>query len=146
MNYSGFVGCGERACDLTTYVQRGCEFEPAFLHALPKDFSLDILRRYVMDFVRAANLEYRQDIRMIKRGCGPGFEFKSSKAIRFSSEPVWKQLERDPAAEPRVFSKVHIAHTSRANQRKHLIRTDGCSNKSVRLIRCQHRCGEFECG
>jgi len=58
------------------------------------------------------------------------------RARRSASEAkCWKDFERDVAVKPGVMRAIYFAHSARAEQRNHLVRTEATSNSgNVRWI------------
>jgi hypothetical protein len=61
-----------------------------------------------------AELVDNADVRMIQRGHGASFAFKTFECAGVGRKFLRKELHRDPAAEFQVLRAVDYPHTSRA--------------------------------
>jgi hypothetical protein len=57
----------------------------------------------------------RADVRVVKRGCSPGFPLKTSERVGVVGEFVGKELQGNVTTELEVFSLVHHTHAPAAD-------------------------------
>jgi hypothetical protein len=74
-----------------------------------------------------AELEDRQEIRMIERSGGSGFLFEASTANPISIEMRREKFDRDLATEPRVECAIDLPHPTGANRFDDLVASDQLS-------------------
>src|SRR5262249_8882683 len=113
----GLVRGGERGGDLRRDVEGGGRREPVAIQPLAQRLAVNELRDDVAASTRLADLpnpENREDVRMVERGGGARLLLEAAHASGVPGELGGQQLERDLAAELRIFSQVNFAHPTRA--------------------------------
>src|SRR5262245_19962195 len=114
MDDPGLVRGGERGGDLRRNVECGGRREPVAIQPLTKCLAVNELGDDVMRSIRLADLENREDVRMVERGGGASLLLEAAHASGVPAELGGEQLERDLATELRIFSQVDFAHPARA--------------------------------
>ena len=79
----------------------------------------DVGRRLVL-----ADVEDREDVRMIERGGRAGFLLESLQAFRIAGHASGQHLDRHVAPEPRISRAIHLAHPAGAKRGQNFIRPE----------------------
>ena len=87
------------------------------------------LRHHVGDVAIEADIEDRDDARMIERRGGLRFLREPRDAIRHARELGRQHLDGDLAMQPRIASAVDLAHGAGANAIDDLVRTEPSAGK-----------------
>src|SRR4029078_12852120 len=81
--------------------------------------------------VGGADVEHREDVRVIELACGTRLDFKAPESIGIAGVLGGQYLQRDVAPEPGVVGEEHFAHTTGARERVDFVRSEA----SARLQR-----------
>ena len=118
------VGGGQPACDLGRDVERLSRGQRPAADAVAQGLALEQLRHQIDDLLVRADVVDGEHIGVVERARRPRFLLEAAEPVRASRERLWKDLERDVAAEARVVSPEHLAHAARAEQPEHLVGAD----------------------
>src|SRR5262245_5375626 len=77
--------------------------------------------------VMNAGIEDRQDVGVRERSDGLRLPLEASTPIRVGRNRVGQDFDRDVAAEPRIASSIHLAHSAGAQGRNDLVRAKACA-------------------
>ena len=91
--------------------------------ALAQRLALEQLRDDVRRAVSRADVEDREDVRMVERRGGARLLLEAAQPIGIGRERGGQDLDRDLASEPRVARAVDLAHAAGAERREDLVRT-----------------------
>src|SRR5262249_12552099 len=113
---------GERAGHLNGDLQRIAQTEGTdfFTQSLPFDkFRRDEMRMgFLSDFMNG------NDVRMIERGGSFGFLDESPKTLVVAGKSSRQKFERNAPIQPAIFSQIHLAHSTFAEQTQNPIMAD----------------------
>src|SRR5262245_21370231 len=85
-----------------------------------------------------ADLVNGEDVGMVETGRRARFLFEPADALLLLCEGGGQQLERDFAAEPRVFGQINFAHPTGANQRERFIGAEAPAHERRGLLSAGH--------
>jgi hypothetical protein len=92
--------------DLDRFVQR----DGPFIYGLPQRRPVDELGREERHIVLLPELEYGDDVGMIKGGGGAGFLLESAQAFGVRGDVAGQHLYRDIPGKPLVLGEIDLAH------------------------------------
>lgn len=109
------VRTSHRVGDLRRVAKRLAERHPS---ATPtgKRLSFDLHRDEIGSIV-FANVVHRNDVGMIERRCGAGFEPEATPLLVATEHAGGHDFQRDVPAEPRVACPIHVAHAACSKER-----------------------------
>ena len=81
------------------------------------------LHRQEADAVGVFGGEDGDDVRVVERSDRAGLAIEAFETARFVGDIGRQDLQRDLAAEPRIASAIHLAHSARPEGRDDLVRS-----------------------
>jgi len=93
----------------------------ALAQPIGQRLALQMLHHQKAGAVFDADIEQRADVRVVQGCNGASFSIEALTELRYASERMWKDLDRDGAIEPGIPGAVHFAHASRSERRQDLV-------------------------
>ena len=122
------VGGGERARDLDAVLERLAIGDGAPVHPLPQRLAFQQLGDDVGDLALGADVEDGQDVGVVQRAGGPGFEVQAADVLGRGQGRA-DDLDRDVAPQARVAGAVDLAHASGAEPPHDLVRSEAIAGR-----------------
>ena len=128
------VGGREGLRDLDRVLDRLADGKGAGLELVAQRRALQQLRHRIGGSILPADVEERQDVRMIQRRNGPRLALEPGKRLGIRGHLPWQHLDRDVASEARVPGAVHLAHAPRPDGGEDLVRPETCSGCETHVM------------
>jgi hypothetical protein len=109
MDEASLMGRGKTVGDLGADVHNFARGEGAVSDQLAQRGAIDQLHHQEVSAGFAANIENREDIRVIQRRCGSCFAFEALAKLRVLRRVRRQDLDRDDAIEARVAGAIDLA-------------------------------------
>jgi hypothetical protein len=121
--------CGPHGREILPSSSARCA--PGTRAALWSPFIEQFFRSLISGALVLAEIEDREDVRMRERGHGPGLAPEARQRIRVLGEVAGQHLDRDVAAELRVFGAVDLAHPAAAQWRHDLVESESSPGRQA---------------
>ena len=121
------VGRSQGRGDLLGDLECPLDRNALFRNPSPQVTSVDELGSEVMNSVLLADIEYRDDVGIGERGCGPGLLLESPQVLGIRCDGAREHLDRHVAAQPRIARPVYLPHPSSTERGENLVGTEACA-------------------
>src|SRR5262245_33961794 len=130
MDDSFLMGGGETAANLFRVLDCLARRQRSFCQTLSESLTLEQFRDDERRILVSADVEDRQDVRMIQCARRARFLFKSTEAIRIQIDRR-QALNRHITCERGVVSAINLAHSTRPDERANLVPSELCPDRNV---------------
>ena len=115
------VGRGQAVGDLGPVLDGLLQREPAGAQPLAQRLALEQLRDHVGDAAFEADVEDREDVRVVEGARRPRLALEALEPVGVDRGRARQHLDRDVAAEAGVAGAIHLTHASCAEQTTDLV-------------------------
>jgi hypothetical protein len=127
MDDASGVSGGQAACDLDAALDGLSQRQPAVAETVAQRLAVEQLGHDEGRAVVAANVECRENVRVIQRRRGSRFLLEALQAIGIGRERRREHLDGDVGSQPRIARAIHLAHAAGADGADDFVRTEPCT-------------------